>query len=164
SNDENIPANKGATDAYAALYSHQGTLLWAKNFGGSGYDYASSVVSVSDGFVIAGNSNSENGDLLNAGYHPNGSGVRYPDFWVYKIDLSGNVMWSKYYGEATQVTWSSIEKSEFVVYNITRKVLTYRGDLADYQGGPEDFWIFKIVSGRIIPWRKFYVGTGYDYP
>lgn len=164
SNDENIPANKGATDAYAALYSHQGTLLWAKNFGGSGYDYASSVVSVSDGFVIAGNSNSENGDLLNAGYHPNGSGVRYPDFWVYKIDLSGNVMWSKYYGGPTEDIGRSIAKTADGGYVITGKVGSYGGDITDFKGGPEDFWVLKIDSGGIIQWKKCYGGSGSDYP
>lgn len=98
SSDENMPANKGSVDAFAAFYDKQGNLQWVKNYGGSGYDYASSVVADSNGFIIAGHSSSLDGDLLNANYHPNPSGVFYSDYWVFKIDFSGNMIWSKYYG------------------------------------------------------------------
>lgn len=162
SSNENIPANKGGTDAFAAFYDKQGNLQWVKNYGGSRYDYASSVVADDDGFVIAGRSASVDGDLLNANYHLNGSGVFYTDYWVFKIDFSGNMIWSKYYGGPAEDRATSIAKTSDGGYIVLGDVQAYGGDIT--QNGDDDFWVVKLNANGNMQWQKTYGGPGFDTP
>jgi len=56
---------KGGDDAIIVKYNNNGTVVWKKNFGGSGSDTYYSVTAVSDGIVAVGDSHPEsfgNGD------------------------------------------------------------------------------------------------------
>ena len=162
SSDENIPANKGGTDAFAAFYDKQGNLQWVKNYGGSRYDYASSVVADDDGFVIAGKSASVNGDLLNTNYHLNASGVFYTDYWIFKIDFSGNMIWSKYYGGFAEDQAKSVVKASDGGYIVAGTVQSSGGDIPF--GNDENYWVVKLDVNGNLQWQKGYGGSGFDVP
>lgn len=67
-----------------------GFVDWVRNFGGSGDDRTRVVAETSDGFIIAGSSDSfGNGDK---------------DAWLVKTDTSGNPLWSKVYGTRDTVS------------------------------------------------------------
>jgi parallel beta-helix repeat protein len=60
---------------------------WNKTCGGTGDEYAESLVRTDDGgYALAGGTNSVGAGLL--------------DFWLVKIDAAGNVQWNKTYGGA----------------------------------------------------------------
>lgn len=162
SSDENMPANKGSVDAFAAFYDKQGNLQWVKNYGGSGYDYASSVVADSNGFIIAGHSSSLDGDLLNANYHPNPSGVFYSDYWVFKIDFSGNMIWSKYYGGPAEDFATSVIKTMDGGYMVTGYVQSKGGDIT-FDNINTGYWVVKLDINGNIQWQKTYGGSA-DVP
>lgn len=63
-------------DIYLMKLDKDGNKLWEKTFGGSGYDYSSSIVLSSNGYIIAGQTESE------------GNG-KY-DMWILKLDENGN--------------------------------------------------------------------------
>jgi hypothetical protein len=63
-------------------------MLWNKSYGGSKNEYAYSMVATPDGgYIIAGNSESSDGDLT--GNHGTTDG------WVIKISGSGTLEWQK---------------------------------------------------------------------
>ncbi|MEK6941855.1 MAG: DUF4215 domain-containing protein, partial [archaeon] len=64
---------------------------WEKIFSGTGDVWSRSVVSVSDGFVIAGK-----------------SGAGNDDGWLVKTDLSGNKLWEKSFSEANNGYFESV--------------------------------------------------------
>lgn len=163
SSNENIPANKGGTDAFAAFYDKQGNLQWVKNYGGARYDYASSVIADDNGFVIAGKSASVDGDLLNANYHPNGSGVLYSDYWVFKIDFSGNMMWSKCYGGPAEDFATSLIKTTDGGFIVAGYVQSKGGDITQDNVNP-GFWVVKLDINGNIQWQKTYGGSDADVP
>jgi hypothetical protein len=75
----------GGQDAWLVRTDSGGGLVWDKTFGGAGSDSAASVMATSDGgFVVAGTTNSA------------GSGDS--DGWLFKVDASGNQVWSWTYG------------------------------------------------------------------
>ena len=69
-----------------------GNLLWNKCYGGSGGDDANSLIQTLDGgFIMAGYTYSEDGDVI--GLHGSGD-----DFWIVKTDSLGNLQWQKCLG------------------------------------------------------------------
>jgi hypothetical protein len=70
--------------------SPEGTLLWEKTIGATGFDVARSVSKTQDnGFIISGSSRSSEGGFTNQGQN---------DAWVLKIDANGNILWQNTIG------------------------------------------------------------------
>ncbi len=75
----------GQADGYVIKIDANGTEQWHKNFGGLENDEFKSVIQTADGgYLLAGQTKSYN-DL-------NG------DAWLFKLDVNGDSLWSKYYG------------------------------------------------------------------
>ena len=81
------------TDVYAALVSEEGTIIWERTFGGSCQDWARYCIEIEDGFIIAGQSCSDDGDLT-----VNNGGE---DLWIIKLSADGELLWQKTVGETT---------------------------------------------------------------
>ncbi len=78
SNDGDVTANQGGRDFWVVKLSTAGTMEWQKSYGGSGHDRAQSIkLTLDGGFIVAGGSASNNGDVT--GNH--GSW----DFWIVKF-------------------------------------------------------------------------------
>ncbi|SHI96277.1 hypothetical protein [Aquimarina spongiae] len=93
SNDGDVTDNHGDSDFWVIKIDDDGNLIWKKSFGGLQFDVARSIDTTFDGgFVISGASKSSSGDL-SANHGDN-------DFWVIKIDNSGNLQWEKNFGGA----------------------------------------------------------------
>ena len=78
SNDGDVSGNHGESDYWIVKISPDGDLEWQKSLGGSEDDHAYSIQQTTDeGYIIAGSSESINGDV--SGNH----GER--DFWIVKL-------------------------------------------------------------------------------
>jgi len=78
STDGNVTGNHGGDDYWIVKLSKSGALQWQKSMGGSGTDDGYSIQQTPDsGYVIAGGSNSTDGDVT-------GNHGAY-DFWVVKL-------------------------------------------------------------------------------
>lgn len=76
--DGDITGNHGLFDVWTALISNTGNLQWQRSLGGSNNDLGSSIRITSDGgYIMAGESSSNNGDV--SGNHG------MSDFWVVKL-------------------------------------------------------------------------------
>jgi len=103
----------GQTYSYEHMYvvklDSSGNVLWTKTIGVSSWDFATSITQSSDGgYVVAGYTSSF------------GAGDR--DFYVVKLDSSGNVVWTKTIGGSlTDVATSIIQSSDggYVVAGFT---------------------------------------------
>lgn len=87
-------SNKGYFDFWVVKINGKGQKIWDKSFGGNSADFGTSITQTSDkGFIIAGTSSSnKSGDKTEE------SDKDIPDFWVIKIDNSGNKVWDKTLG------------------------------------------------------------------
>lgn len=78
SNDGDVTGNHGASDSWTVKLDATGTIQWQKSMGGSGLDFANSIVTTTEGgYVIAAASTSINGDVT--GNHGN------LDAWAVKL-------------------------------------------------------------------------------
>ncbi len=91
STDGDLTNSKGNADVWAIKINDSGTILWQKNYGGTGFDSARDIVKGNNGnFFITGSSRSLNVDVsTNNGQN---------DVWIIKIDDSGNLIWQKSLG------------------------------------------------------------------
>ncbi len=91
STDIDITNNKGESDVWLIKINDNGELLWEKTYGGLQFDAARSVSSTTKGgFIIAGNSKSNNADV-DENFGEN-------DFWLIKTDKEGLLVWQKSFG------------------------------------------------------------------
>ncbi|MBW2937090.1 hypothetical protein KXJ69_03170 [Aureisphaera sp. CAU 1614] len=89
--DQDVSNNYGNADVWLIKISPTGQLLMEKNFGGSQFDSAKSILPISDGnYLISGATRSQSNDVsANNGEN---------DAWVFVIDASGTLLFEKAIG------------------------------------------------------------------
>lgn len=136
------------------IFAQSPSLQWQKSLGGTGTDEARSVYKTSDGgSIIAGNSNSVDGDVV-------GNHGSY-DYWVVKMDAAGNVQWKKTYGGSTSDKGYSIIQLTNGGYLLVGNASSTDGDVTGNHGS-SDYWIVRLNSIGNILWQKSYGGTSTD--
>jgi len=132
----------GSYDFWVLKLDSTGNVVWQKACGGTDYDSATSIQETSNGgFIVAGSTESF------------GTGSR--DFWVLKLDSTGNVVWQKAYGGSAVDSATSIQETldgGFIVAGYTQS----------FGAGEEDFWVLKLDSTGNVVWQKACGGTDYD--
>ncbi len=156
SNDGDLTENFGVNDFWIFRTNNLGELIWQKSYGGSSYDFAQSILKLSNGnYFITGFSKSTDGDISDPfGDNPN-------DIWAIMIDDSGELIWDKSFGGYSSeygVTVNESIDNNIVMGNVS---ISDDGDVSHNYGG-FDVWITKInINGEII-WEKNYGGSGAD--
>ncbi|RKZ25341.1 hypothetical protein DRQ29_06495, partial [bacterium] len=90
--------------AGACLAQTAPSIVWQRSLGGSGNDEAFSIQQTTDGgFIVAGESPSNDGDV--SGNH----GER--DYWVVKLNSSGDIVWQKWLGGSDYDEAHSIQQT-----------------------------------------------------
>jgi hypothetical protein len=142
SNDGDVLGNHGAVDFWVVKLDENGTVQWQKCLGGTGYDWAYSIQQNSDGgFVVAGHSNSTDGDVI--GNHGN------YDFWVVKLNATGTLLWQKCLGGTSADEAKSVQQTIDGGYIVTGQTFSNDGDVSGLYGG-EDFWVVKLIETNNI--------------
>ncbi len=103
-------------DIYLVKTDLNGNLIWEKHFGQTDDDQGKSIVSVDDGYVIAGYTSS--------------FGNFYKDVYLFKTDLNGEQVWNRTYGGADMDEGNCIIKSGdgFVIAGYTCSYGIYTSD------------------------------------
>jgi hypothetical protein len=155
SNDGDVSGNHGKSDAWVVKLNSLGDILWQKCLGGTGNDYAKSIQQTSDGgFILAGETNSNNGDVSgNNGYN---------DAWVVKLNSSGDILWQKCLGGTYDDYARSIQQTSDGGFIVTGYTFSNDGDVSGNHGFG-DAWVVKLNSSGDIIWKKCLGGTNEDY-
>jgi hypothetical protein len=158
SNDGDVSVNHGADDFWIIKIDYNGSIQWQKSYGGSGFDEANSIQQTMEGdYIICGSSSSNDGDVT--GNHG------YGDYWIIRLDNSGNLKWQKSYGGSDGENSFSIRQtidSGFIIGGLSRSL---DGDVTGNHGNlHSDFWIVKIDSIGNLQWQKSIGGSMHDTP
>ena len=135
-------------------YAQQAPAIqWQKCLGGTSSDGANSIQPTADGgYILAGNTNSINGDVT--GNH-GGS-----DAWVMKISNTGSLQWQKALGGTNTDSASSIQPTADGGYILAGYTQSTDGDITGNHG-LYDAWVAKLSSTGSLQWQKSLGGT-YD--
>jgi len=156
SQDLDVSGNLGGSDYWIVKLSSGGEIEWEENYGGSDSDIPVSIEQTNDGgYVIAGNTSSEDGNVsVNNGYS---------DFWVLKIDPEGNELWEKTYGGSSTDVARSMQHTSDGGYILTGYSYSDDGDVTGNYGA-SDYWVLKLDPEGQIEWEKNYGGSSHDFP
>ncbi|MDR2354295.1 MAG: T9SS C-terminal target domain-containing protein [Deltaproteobacteria bacterium] len=136
SSDGDVSKNQGKSDIWVFKLDPQGNLSWQKTFGGSDEDEAKSIqVTPDGGFVVAGMSRSQDGDVTqNFGDY---------DYWLLKLDSQGDLEWQKSYGGSGSDEANSLLVTADGGFIIAGESNSKDGDITQ-NNGDDDFWIIKL--------------------
>lgn len=155
SNDGDITGNHGSNDFWLVKLDNSGNLIWQKCFGGTNIDDAYSVQQTADGgYVVVGNSNSNNGDVT--GNHNS------IDYWIVKLDGGGNIQWQKSLGGTNSDLAYHVQQTSDGGYIVAGFTGSNDGDVSGNHGS-NDAWIVKLDIVGNIQWQKCFGGTNQDY-
>ena len=166
SNDGDVQGNHGGTDGWLFEIDPSGNLLWQKCFGGTyNDDFTRVIQTIDNGFIVAGETISNDGDV--SGLH-NIPGSSNAEEWVVKLDATGSIQWQKCYGEAGySVGVNQIIQAPgggyLMVGNISNNAASTlsSGDLTNYYGN-YDAWVIKINDTGTIQWQRTLGGSQFD--
>jgi hypothetical protein len=127
---------------YVVKLDSSGNVVWTKTIGGSYYDWANSIIQSSDGgYVVAGGTTS--------------FGAGSADFYVVKLDSSGNVQWTKTIGGSNDDEARSIIQSSDGGYVVAGKTWSFGA-------GSADMYVVKLDSAGNVIWTKTIGGSNDD--
>ena len=142
-------------DCRIAKLSSSGDIQWQKVLGGTGEDRATAVQTTSDGgYVIAGYSDSSNGDIT-------GNHGAF-DCWIVKLSSSGAIQWQKALGGGSDDRANAIQLTTDGGYIVAGSTSSNNGDVTGNHG-TNDAWIVKLDSNGAIQWQKALGGNGSDH-
>jgi len=132
----------GSEDVWVLKLNDNGSVIWARTYGGGKCDRASSVTI------------SSYGDIIVAGYTKS-FGVGNSDVWVLCLDKQGNIKWQKTYGGSNGDYANGVgimPNGDIVVV----------GDTNSSGVGYYDAWILMLDKEGNIEWQKTYGGPYTD--
>jgi len=150
SDDVQVSDNFGGVDFWVVKTNSTGTIEWEKNYGGSSSESAKSVQNTPDGgYIVCGDAFSGDGDV--------GGTAGAFDFWVLKLDATGNIQWNELYGGSGTDNVEWIEPTPDGGYVIAGNTLSNDGDILNNKGS-QDGLVIKIDATGNIQWSKTYGG------
>ena len=120
------------------------SIQWQKSLGGTFLDVATSSQQTLDGgYIVVGHASSPDGDVI--GHHGTACCA---DYWVLKLNSSGNVVWQKSFGGTDDDEASSIQQTTDKGYIMAGYSYSNDGDVTGHHGTANyyDYWVVKIDS------------------
>ncbi len=138
------------TDVWVVKLAADGTIEWQYSYGGPGQEQAWSVDLTSDGaYLVAGGTTS--------------FGAGRSDYWVLKLDTSGNPIWQKTYG-GPKNDGGAGSFPEYVVRALEDANGRYvvASESYSFGSGISDIWVLQLDASGNILWQAAYGGIDED--
>ena len=157
---------KSSTDSdyWLLKLDANGNKQWDQVYGGSDDDRGQKIIATSDGgFAVIGFSRSNDGEVSdNNGFY---------DYWVLKLDASGNIQWSKTFGfpgSDRSFSLTELHDGGFFLTGFL-DVTASGGEGNDLQRkgaavlhGVGEFWGIRLDENGNQIWRRYFGGTNND--
>lgn len=144
-------------DVWIVKINSIGNIIWQKSFGGFSTEVACGVIQTFDGgYVVAASTSSNSGDVTFL-YGEN-------DYWIIKLDSTGNIQWQKTFGGSYNESLTSIQQTSDGGYIVAGNSQSHDFDVTMHYGSAinYDTWIVKLNAVGNIQWQKTIGGTGGD--
>lgn len=166
-------------DVWLLRLSDSGNILWQKTYGGLYVEGATQVAATADGGFIVGTSSASgiSGDKTEINRTENNASLSslyfiFGDYWIFKLDASGNMQWQKTLGGEDNDQFSCIRQTPdggYIVGGTSESFFLTNtgtaisgGDKTDTIRGKADYWILKLNATGGIQWQKTIGGSDED--
>jgi len=164
------PGLNGVQDTYFAKYDANGNFMWGTYCGGSAYDNGGKIEVDNNGdFVAAGGTTSTDFPFTTGAFQSTFNGGQQ-DFYVMKINSSGNILWATYYGGSDYDGASGVvidTKNNVVVCGMTisPNFPVSAGASQSTLNGTSNVFLVKLNSSGNQLWSTYYGPTcTFNYP
>ena len=139
---ETFSFGAGSNDFLIVKLAPDGSLSWAKTFGGMTDDWKPSMVQTTDGgFAVAGST------LC--------FGAGSSDLILLKLASDGSLTWARTYGGTS---WDEVHS----VIQTSDGGFAIAGETYGFAADETDVLVLKLASNGTLTWAKTFGGTGYD--
>ena len=138
-----------------------GNIQWQNTIGGSDEEQLFSVEQTTDGGYILGGISTSNisGDKTENSIGGNNNN----DYWIIKLDGSGNIQWQNTIGGSSEEILCSVRQTADGGYVVGgSSISNISGDKIENSWGDYDYWILKLDFAGNILWQNNIGGTGED--
>ena len=150
-------SSNGGPDIWIVKTDAEGNIEWQNSIGGSYMDDLHSLELTPDGgYILAGESTSN----ISGDKSDNSRGM--DDFWIVKINSSGNVEWDKTIGGSDSESFPQIRVFNNGYYICGESWSNISGDKTESSKGETDYWLLKLDTSGNIVWQKTIGGSSYD--
>lgn len=154
SSDFDVTSNHGGYDIWVIKLNALGNKVWEKTYGGSDDETARDIIQTPDGgYVIAGQTGSNNGDVT--GFHGD------YDCWIIRISSTGVLQWQKALGGTSYDNASSIQQTADGGFIVAGSSYSNNGNVSSNKGS-SDVWLVKLFNNGNIQWERNLGGTAAD--
>jgi hypothetical protein len=155
--------SKGGGDYWLVKIDSIGHKLWDKSIGGRSEDVMRAVLQTADGgYILGGDSESDTGGDKSE----NRKGDNFfenVDFWVVKLDASGNKEWDKTIGGNSRDVLATLQRTSDGGYMLGGTSDSEAGfDKSEHSKGDADYWVVKLDASGSKQWDKTFGGISYD--
>lgn len=140
----------GWSDYWILKLDSLGNIEWQNLIGGTSSEQEASITQVSDGgYILGGESFSGlSGDKTE-------ENIGISDYWVIKLDASGNIEWQNTLGGTDLDELNSVEQVSdggFILGGSSYSGIS--GDKTEVSQGSMDYWVVKLDNGGNIEWEN----------
>lgn len=140
STDGDITNNYGNQDFWVFKLNASGIMQWQKTYGGTQNDFATSVKQTDDGgYIVVGQTNSDDNDVSG------NPGSYIYDYWVIKLNETGQLQWQSCLGGSGNDYGSSIQQTTDGGYITAGRSFSNNYDVSGNNGN-YDFWVAKLEA------------------
>ena len=155
---EDNPSSSVYGDYWVVKLSSTGIKVWDKQISGPSFDSVKSITTTTDGgFVVVGNSTS------GIGYDKTEAGRGQRDYWIVKLNSTGQIVWNKTIGGNKSDDPSAVVASNdggfVIVGNSNSDIISEKTEACF---GSDDYWIVKINSSGQKVWDNTFGGSGLE--
>jgi hypothetical protein len=134
-------------------------IFWEKTLGGTKNDDLTFLQQTPDGGYLGGGftDSGQSKDKASAGYG-------LTDFWVFKLDFNGNLIWEKTFGGTEQDICNLMVQTKDGGYILGGSSKSDRNEHKSQPNlGSFDYWIIRLDANGNKLWDKTYGGADYDF-
>ena len=161
SDDSDVSDNAGLQDFWLVKLDAIGTVSWQKSYGYQGADSGISVIQTNDqGYLVSGildvtASGGQGNTSRSSSRHAGG------DYWALKLNSSGDIEWSRYFGGNFTDTPQGIVQTNDNGFIIAGSSDSNDTDISNNLG-TYDFWVIRISATGELIWEKSFGGNQID--
>ena len=153
-------------DAFLVKFSSSGQRLWATYYGGTGYDFGSTVASDKDGNVyLAGYTESSSG-IASGGFQNTIDNYGNNDAFLVKFSSFGQRLWATYYGGSGEDVGRAVTIDKDGNVYLAGQTISSQGiasgGFQNSFGGFNDAFLVKFSSFGQRLWATYYGGNDFD--
>lgn len=150
-------AQQGSGDFWIVKVNASGTKQWEKTYGGSSNEVLRALQPTSDGGYILGGVT-----LSGASGNKTSTAHGAMDYWVVKVDASGNKQWERAFGGSADDELQSVAQTAdggFIVGGHSLSAISGNKGVANFAASRSDWWVLKLDASGNKQWEKCFGGV-----